>query len=120
MCQVRGWGHGRPRRVATFAGPEVVRPRRSRCADCGRTNVLLPSQLLSRRRYAAPVIFAALALRAAGLKLAAVAARLRLLLTGPARAVVERAGLDRALVAGQVRWPGGAAATAVDDGAAAG
>jgi hypothetical protein len=75
---LRPWGHARPRRVATFDGPEVVRPRRSRCAGCGRTHVLLSSQLLSRRRYAAPVIFAALALRAAGLKLAAVAARLQL------------------------------------------
>jgi Domain of unknown function (DUF6431) len=80
---LRGWGHARPRRVATFAGPVVVRPRRSRCAGCGRTHVLLPSGLLSRRRYAAVVIFAALALRAAGLKLAAVAARLRL--PSPAR-----------------------------------
>jgi hypothetical protein len=40
--------------------------------------VLLPAWLLSRRRYAAAVIFAALALRAAGAKVAAVAARLRL------------------------------------------
>jgi hypothetical protein len=40
--------------------------------------VLLPGFLLSRRRYAAPVIFAALALRAAGLKVASVAVRLRL------------------------------------------
>ena len=40
--------------------------------------MLLPGFLLSRRRYAAPVIFAALALRAAGLKVASVAARLRL------------------------------------------
>jgi hypothetical protein len=39
---------------------------------------LLPSWLLSRRRYAAAVIFAGLALRAAGLKVAAVAGRLRL------------------------------------------
>jgi len=45
---------------------------------CGKTHVLLPAWLLSRRRYAAVVIFAALALRAAGLKTAAVAARLRL------------------------------------------
>jgi len=44
--------------------------------------VLLPAWLLSRRRYAAAVIFAALALRAAGLKLIAVAARLRLLSPG--------------------------------------
>ena len=76
--RLRPWGHARRRRVVTFAGPVAVRPRRSRCAGCGRTHVLLPSWLLSRRRYAVAVIFAALALRAAGLKLAAVAARLRL------------------------------------------
>jgi hypothetical protein len=44
--------------------------------------VLLPAFLLSRRRYAAVVIFAALALRAAGLKVQAVAARLRLPMPG--------------------------------------
>jgi len=56
-----------------------ARPRRGICRDgCEKTHVLLPAWLLSRRRYAAPVIFAALALRAAGLKTAAVAARLRL------------------------------------------
>jgi hypothetical protein len=40
--------------------------------------VLLPSELLSRRRYTAAVIFAGLVLRVSGLKVAAVAARLRL------------------------------------------
>lgn len=76
---LRPWGHARPRRVATFAGPPVLRPRRGICrGGCGRSHVLLPGFLLSRRRYAAPVIFAALALRAAGLKVTAVAARLRL------------------------------------------
>jgi hypothetical protein len=75
---LRPWGHARPRRVATFAGSALVRPRRGMCRGCGRSHVLLPAWLLSRRRYAAPVIFAALALRAAGLKTAAVAARLRL------------------------------------------
>jgi hypothetical protein len=77
---LRPWGHARPRRISTFAGPVVVRPRRAICrgGGCGRTHVLLPGFLLSRRRYAAAVIFAALALRAAGLKVAAVAGRLRL------------------------------------------
>jgi hypothetical protein len=82
-ASLRPWGRARPRQVAGFGGPEVVRPRRARCAGCGRTHVLLPAWLLSRRRYAATVIFAGLALRAAGLKLAAVAARLRL--PSPAR-----------------------------------
>jgi hypothetical protein len=80
---LRPWGHARPRRVATFAGLAEVRPRRAICRDgCGRTHVLLPSWLLSRRRYAAAVIFAALVLRAVGLKTAAVAARLRLPVPG--------------------------------------
>jgi len=80
---LRPWGHARPRRVATFSGLARMRPRRAICRDgCGRTHVLLPGLLLSRRRYAAAVIFAALALRAAGLKTAAVAARLRLPVPG--------------------------------------
>ena len=81
---LRPWGHARSRRVATFAGMVEVRPRRGICRDCGRSHVLLPSFLLSRRRYAAAVIFAALALRAAGLKVASVAARLRLPVPGRA------------------------------------
>jgi hypothetical protein len=80
---LRPWGHAPPRRVATFAGLAGTRPRRGICRHgCGRTHVLLPSFLLSRRRYAAVVIFAALALRAAGLKVSAVAGRLRLPVPG--------------------------------------
>ncbi len=79
---LRPWGHARPQRVATFAGPMVVRPRRGICRGCGRSHVLLPAWLLSRRWYAAPVIFAALAAHAAGLKVSAVAARLRLPVPG--------------------------------------
>jgi hypothetical protein len=80
---LRPWGHAPPRRVATFTGLAGARPRRAICrGGCGRTHVLLPSWLLSRRRYAAAVIFAALALRAAGLKTAAVAARLWLPVPG--------------------------------------
>jgi len=83
--RLRPWGHARPRQIATFAGPAVVQPRRGICRDgCGRSHVLLPARLLSRRRYAAAVIFAALALRAAGLKAPAVAARLRLPVPGRA------------------------------------
>jgi len=79
---LRPWGHARLRRVATFAGLAEVRPRRGICRGCGRSHVLLPAWLLSRRRYAAPVIFAALALRAAGLKVTGAAARLRLPVPG--------------------------------------
>src|SRR6266700_4217580 len=74
---LRPWGHARPRRVMTFAGLAEVVPRRGICrGGCGRSHVLLPAWLLSRRKYAAVVIFAALALRAGGLKTAAVASRL--------------------------------------------
>src|SRR5260370_37659614 len=52
------------------------------CRGCGRSRVLLPGWVLSGRKYAAGVIFAALALRAAGLKVSAVAARLRLPVPG--------------------------------------
>jgi hypothetical protein len=80
---LRPWGRARPRRVATFAGLAKVRPRRGICRDgCGRSHVLLPAWLLSRRKYAAAVIFAAVALRAAGLKVSAVAGRLRLPVPG--------------------------------------
>lgn len=83
--RLRPWGRARPRRVVTFAGLAEVCPRRGICRDgCGRSHVLLPAWLLSRRKYAAVVIFAALALRAAGLKAAAVAARLRLPVPGRA------------------------------------
>ena len=81
---LRPWGHARPRRVVTFTGLAEMRPRRGICRDCGRSHVLLPAWLLSRRRYAAPVIFVALALRAAGLKVTGVAARLRLPVPGRA------------------------------------
>jgi hypothetical protein len=103
---LRPWGRARPRQVASFAGPEVVRPRRARCAGCGRTHVLLPAWLLSRRKYAAPVIFAALALRAAGLKLAAVAARLRLPSPGGAwwSVPASTAGSWLARFAGRAGW----------------
>lgn len=44
--------------------PKGFRPRRGRCRDCGRTHVLLPAGLWSRRRYGAAVIQAALVLAA--------------------------------------------------------
>jgi transposase-like protein len=56
------WGHARPRVVF---GPgrkgREVRPRRSRCAGCGKTHVLLAARLLLRRADEAGVIGAALA-----------------------------------------------------------
>ena len=54
------WGRARRRVVAMFTGPEKFRPRRGRCRRCGRTHVLLPADLWSRRRYGAAVIMAVL------------------------------------------------------------
>jgi hypothetical protein len=94
--------------VATFAGLAEVRPRRGICRGCGRSHVLLPAWLLSRRRYATLVIFAALALRAAGLKAAAVAARLRLPVPGRAggswSVPASTAGLWLSRFAGRAGW----------------
>jgi hypothetical protein len=107
---LRPWGHARPRRVVTFAGPAVVVvPRRGICrGGCGRSHVLLPGWLLLRRRYAAAVIFAALALRAAGLKVTGVAARLRLPVPGRAgrcwSVPVSTASSWLSRFAGRARW----------------
>jgi len=61
------WGYARPR---VIFGPgrrgRVVRPRRSRCAACRVTHVLLPARLLARRPDEAGVIGAALAAAARG------------------------------------------------------
>ena len=56
------WGHARRRRVAMAEWLEEFWPRRGRCRSCGRTHVLLPADLWSRRRYGAAVIMAVLVL----------------------------------------------------------
>jgi predicted Fe-S protein YdhL (DUF1289 family) len=58
--RLRRWGWARPRTVRTVDGAERVRPRRARCAGCGRTHVLLPDWLLLRRADSVEVIRAAL------------------------------------------------------------
>jgi Homeodomain-like domain len=63
---LRGWGHGRGRELRGPEGLLWVRPRRSRCAGCGVTQVLLPVVALLRRADAAVVIGAALAAKAGG------------------------------------------------------
>ena len=59
------WGHARVRSVRGLGGGEWVRPRRSRCAGCRATHVLLPVFCLLRRAYSVAVIGAALAGKAA-------------------------------------------------------
>lgn len=58
------WGHARRRLVAMPSGWEEFWPRRARCRGCGRTHVLLPADLWSRRRYGAAVIVTVLVLAA--------------------------------------------------------
>ena len=117
---LRPWGRARLRRVVTFAGLAMVQPRRGICRDgCGRSHVLLPAWLLSRRKYAAAVIFTALALRAAGFKVSAVAPAAAAG-AGRGRRVVERPGLDGQLVAVPVRRAGRVAAGRAAEAAAAG
>lgn len=61
-----GWGFARPRRLRDVEGPIMVRPRRTVCTGCRRTQVLLPVIGLSRRADVVEVIGAALVAKAAG------------------------------------------------------
>ncbi len=61
------WGFARARSLRTADGPVWLRPRRSMCAGCGRTHVLLSLVGLLRRADSAAVIGAGLAGGAAGL-----------------------------------------------------
>lgn len=61
------WGYARPRVLREQGvARRRLRPRRARCAGCGRTHVLLPVSVLVRRADAAVVIGAALVVKAAG------------------------------------------------------
>jgi hypothetical protein len=74
---LRGWGHARLRAVRGEGGDGWrLRPRRARCAGCGRTHVLLPVSVLARRADVVVVIGAALAGAAAGLGYRRIAERL--------------------------------------------
>lgn len=64
--RLRPWGLARERVVRRPGREERRRPRRSRCAACGLTHVLLAEDTLLRRRDAVEVIGAALAAKAAG------------------------------------------------------
>lgn len=64
--RLQPWGHARQRVVRRRGAEERRRPRRSRCADCRATHVLLAEDTLLRRRDAVEVIGAALAAKAVG------------------------------------------------------
>ena len=60
------WAHARWRNVRSVTGEVRVRPRRARCAGCGRTHVLLAVDLLVRRRDEVSVIGSALVAAVSG------------------------------------------------------
>jgi transposase-like protein len=60
------WAFARRRRARSEAGGVEVRPRRGRCRECGRTQVLLPDVLFLRRVDTAGVIGRALTAAAGG------------------------------------------------------
>jgi uncharacterized protein DUF6431 len=88
------WGWARRRVVAMFTGPEEFCPRRGRCRRCGRTHVLLPADLWSRRRYGAAVIMTVLMLAAAAAAAGGV----------PARPWLRAPGGGRRLVPASAAW----------------
>jgi hypothetical protein len=128
------WGHARRRLVAMPSGWEEFWPRRSRCRACGRTHVLLPADLWSRRRYGAAVIVLVLVLAAQAAAAGRVAARPWLAAPGGGRWQVPastawswrarfagRAGALRQALMGVLPLAAGAAAPAlVPAGSAAG
>lgn len=76
-ARLRPHGHARNRTVRGLGeGRLTVRPRRARCAGCGRTQVLLPAALSARRADAVEVIGTALTAKAAGSGYRTIAARL--------------------------------------------
>jgi predicted amidophosphoribosyltransferase len=57
---LRPWGSARVRTVRTISGVTNIRPRRTRCASCSKTHVLIPDKLLLRRVDEVDVIGSAL------------------------------------------------------------
>jgi hypothetical protein len=64
--RLRPWSWAPVRTIRLLDGTTVVRPRRTRCATCHGTHLLLPSWCLPRRADAVEVIGTALVAHAAG------------------------------------------------------
>jgi hypothetical protein len=65
--QLRSWGFARSRSLRLSCGARTwLRPRRTRCASCAATHVLLPAQSPPRHAYAIDVVGQALLARATG------------------------------------------------------
>jgi len=111
------WGYGRQRVVRRLGAYERFRPRRSRCAACRQTHVLLPDRTLLRRLDHVDAIGSALVETATGAGYRKVARRLRvppstvrrwisrfvvrapsLLTLVPANSIVDPSTLERRLL----------------------
>ena len=111
------WGYGRQRVVRRSGAYERFRPRRSRCAACRQTHVLLPDRTLLRRLDHVDAIGSALVETATGAGYRKVARRLRvppstvrrwisrfvvrapsLLTLVPANSIVDPSTLERRLL----------------------
>jgi hypothetical protein len=64
--RLRPWSWAPVRRIRLLDGAAAVRPRRTRCATCRGTHLLLPAWCLPRRADAAEVVGTALVAHAAG------------------------------------------------------
>jgi hypothetical protein len=64
--RLRPWSWAPARRIRLLDGTATVRPRRTRCATCRGTHLLLPSWCLPRRADAVEVVGTALVAHAAG------------------------------------------------------
>ena len=74
---LRPHGHGRTRTVRGLGQSAItVTPRRARCGDCGATQILLPTALITRRADATEVIGNALVATVKGAGYRTIAARL--------------------------------------------
>jgi len=69
-------GFARRRVLRTLSGPRELAPRRARCSSCKKTHVVLPGEVVPRRRDDAGVIGAALLRAASGVRRGEIAAEL--------------------------------------------
>jgi transposase-like protein len=70
------WGFARRRVIRTLAGARTLSPRRVRCRSCNKTHVVLPGEVVPRRRDDAGVIGRALLRAACGARAGEIACEL--------------------------------------------
>ena len=75
-ASVVAWGFARRRVLRTLGGSRTIAPRRARCSSCKKTHVVLPSEVVPRRRDDAGVIGHALLRAASGARAGEIAREL--------------------------------------------